>query len=130
MRRLIKRSERRRSRFVAIALIYLVMLQGVVVTAANVKLVPDAADRWASLELCLHDGGSKDAPVDIPASPSDRHHCILCLVGAAPVLPSQIIALPVHFVDMPAAHWTKDAWPLPAKTVDASARPRGPPHLV
>ena len=90
-------------------------------SATSVTAGPDVA----GFELCRHDGPS--APDSGPAGPLADSHCAFCLAGAAFVAADCAPAPEFHVVSMTIAPWPFAPWRLPTHTVDASARPRGPP---
>jgi hypothetical protein len=116
--------------FTATILILALVLQGMALAVAVGRLAAGSAD-WPGFEICRHAGPANAAddaaaPGNAPEPRSDVH-CILCLAGATHALgatPSGVEFSVVPFTIVP---WTFTAWRLPAHTVDASARPRGPP---
>jgi hypothetical protein len=116
--------------FAAVVLTFALLLQGVTLAAATGRLAANAATDagWAAFELCHHngssdDGGNASAPAGAPDN-SDPH-CIFCLAGYALQAPLPSVAF--HIIIIAIVPWTFTVWRLPALTVDASARPRGPP---
>jgi hypothetical protein len=98
--------------------------------AATGRPAPDAATDpgWAAFELCQHGGSANDnsfAPGGAPES-SDTH-CIFCLAGVSYALEAPLPSVAFHIIAITIAPWIFTVWLLPALTVDASARPRGPP---
>jgi hypothetical protein len=115
-------------RFTAGILAFALVLQGIAFTWAGARLAADptgAADR-AGFELCRH--GNETAPGGAPASPGADSHCIFCLAGAA-CLDAPAAASQSRTITF-AVSWSFRAWRLPAGTVNASARPRGPPLVA
>ncbi len=118
----------------AVILIFALLFQGMTSAVAAGRLAADAAGDtdWAGFALCRHgvnaDGGDAALPGGAPDS-GDRH-CVFCLAGATYVLGAPIHAPEFHTVILAIAPWTFTAWRLPPLTVDASARPRGPPSLA
>jgi hypothetical protein len=117
---------------VASVLIFAVMLQGMAFAVAAGRVASNAASDtdWAGFELCRHngfadDGGNAALPGGAPERSSP--HCVFCLSGASYLLGAPPHAPEFHTVVLTIAPWTVTAWRLPAITVDASARPRGPP---
>jgi hypothetical protein len=116
--------------FVATILIFALMLQGMALAVSTSRLAAHGTD-WTGFEICRHSGpantGKNTAvPGGGPEQRSDAH-CIFCLAGAAHALgaqPPNAEFQPVAFTILP---WTFSVWRLPAHTVDAGARPRGPP---
>ena len=116
--------------FAAIVVTFALLLQGVASAAATGRLADAATDPgWAAFELCHHnssaDEGNASAPAGVPEN-SDGH-CIFCLAGASHALQAPLPSAPFHIIIIAIVPWTFTAWRLPALTVDASARPRGPP---
>jgi hypothetical protein len=110
-------------RFTACVLVFALVLQGIAFTWAGGRLPAGAADS-AGFELCGHGGGM--APGGAPESPAADSHCIFCLAGAA-YLDAPPAAAEFHTITFAVLSWPFNAWRLPAVTVNASARPRGPP---
>jgi hypothetical protein len=118
--------------FAAIVLTFAVLLQGVAVAAATGRLAANAATDTGLgvFELCQHsgsanDGGNASAPAGAPENADG--HCIFCLAGASYALQAALPSPAFHIIIIAIVPWTFTAWRLPALTVDASARPRGPP---
>jgi hypothetical protein len=115
----------------AMVVIFALMLQSVASAAAPVRLAASAAADagWAAFELCHHnssaDEGNTSAPAGVPEN-SDAH-CIFCLAGASYALQAPLPRVAFHIIIIAIVPWTFTVWRLPALTVDASARPRGPP---
>jgi hypothetical protein len=117
---------------VASVLIFAVMLQGMAFAVAAGRVAANAAsdtDR-AGFELCRHkgfgdDGGNAAAPGGAPVRSSS--HCVFCLSAASYLLGAPNHAPEFRTIVLTIAPWTITAWRLPAITVNASARPRGPP---
>lgn len=118
-------------RIVAGALVYALVLQGVVFAAEIVQAASGAAPGAAGFELCTHAGGDAVLP-DTPAqAPLGANHCPFCLAG---------LALYVNSTPPCAAHdgrpsFSIAAWPpmapqLVALIINESARPRGPPSAA
>jgi hypothetical protein len=55
---------------------------------------------------------------------------VFCLAGATYVLDVPAAAPDFHAIAFAVVAWRFEAWRLPAVTVDASARPRGPPRTA
>jgi hypothetical protein len=112
-------------RLTACVLMLALVVQGIAFTLAGARLAGDAAGaaEVAGFELCRHDGGAGGAP-ETPAADS---HCIFCLAGAAYVLGAPAATPEFHTIAIALVSWPFVVWRLPAATVDASARPRGPP---
>jgi len=113
-------------RLTACALVFALVIQGIAFTLAGARLAADAAAAtdFAGFELCRHAGDA--APGGAPETPADSH-CVFCLAGATFVLDVPAAAPDFHAVAFAVVPWRFEAWRLPAVTVDASARPRGPP---
>jgi hypothetical protein len=116
----------------AAVLIFAVTLQSTAFAVAAGRLAANAArdTDWAGFELCRHngfadDGGNAAAPGGAPERSSQ--HCVFCLVGTGYLLGAPQHAPEFHTVVLAIPPWSFTAWRLPAITVDASARPRGPP---
>jgi len=116
-------------RLTACILVFALLLHGIGFTSAAARLSANAAgtaDRTA-FELCRHNGGV--AGGGAPASPAADSHCIFCLADATCVdAPGAAAAF--HTIAFAVLSWSFHARRLPAATVNASARPRGPPRLV
>jgi hypothetical protein len=95
---------------------------------AGTQLTADAAGEagWGGFELCRH-----AAAPDQPGAPEGQvvdTHCIFCVAGPGFVLePPAALSTPFHPVETAMAPWPVVARRLAPTTVDASARPRGPP---
>jgi hypothetical protein len=111
-------------RLTACALVFALVLQGIAFSLAGARLAATAAD-WAGFELCRHDGGA--GPGGAPEAPAADSHCIFCLAGATFVLDVPAVAPDFRALAFAVVPWRFEAWRLPTATVDASARPRGPP---
>lgn len=113
-------------RFTACIVVFALVLQGIAFTLAGARLTADQAGATvqAGFELCRHDGGT--AGGGAPESPATDSHCIFCLAGAA-YLGAPAAASEFHTITFAVLSWSFSAWRLPAATVNASARPRGPP---
>jgi hypothetical protein len=115
-------------RLTACFLIFGVFLHGIAFAMAGVRLAPDVAGGtdWAGFELCRHDNVAP-APPGAPDGQADDTHCVFCVAGPGFVLAPPALSTifcPVEISNVP--------WPLVARwlapvTIDASARPRGPP---
>jgi hypothetical protein len=114
-------------RLTACALVLAVMIQGIAFTFAGARLAADATTDWTAFEPCRHDGGT---PGGVPEAPAADSCCILCLAGAAHVLDTPAAAPEFRAIAFAMVPWRFEAWRLPTATVDASARPRGPPQSV
>ena len=113
---------------VAGVLMYALVVQGMAFALTNARLNETIADNnWV---VCHHDGGASELPGNAPESPSRRAHCIFCLAGAAFVLSGPAPRSDIRVVSIAAAAWPLLVWQLPAHTVDAATRPRGPPPVA
>jgi Protein of unknown function (DUF2946) len=115
----------------AAVVIFALMLQSVVSAATTGPTANTATDPgWVAFELCHHngsadDGGNSSAPAGAPEN-SDAH-CIFCLAGASYALEPPLPSAAFYIIIIAIVPWSFTVWRLPALTVDASARPRGPP---
>ena len=110
------------------------MLQNMALAVAAGRLAADAAidASWAGFEICHHDGAGDDGNGAVPGGapvPSGTH-CIFCLAGATHALETPLLSAEFHVIILTIVRWTLPVWRLPAVTVDASARPRGPPPVA
>ncbi len=113
----------------ATMLIFALLLQGVAFAFASGSLAATPAGDIgrAGLELCLHDTSGADPAGGTPEKPAADQHCIFCLAGTPYVLDAAASAPPFRTIAFAMVSWPFVAWRLPAVTVNASARPRGPP---
>jgi hypothetical protein len=118
-------------RLTACILIGALVLQGIAFTFAGTTFAVGAAGAtgaadWAGagFELCRHNAGA--APDGVPATPAADTHCIFCLAGAT-VLGAPATAPECYIIAIAITPLRFAAWRLPADTVDASTRARGPP---
>lgn len=114
-------------RLTACLLVLALVLQGIAFTLAGARLATAGpTNDAASFELCRHDGGVHGGGA--PGSPAADSHCIFCLTGAT-YLDAPAAASQCHTIGFGVLSWSLGAWwRLPAAaTVNASARPRGPP---
>jgi hypothetical protein len=114
-------------RFAVAILMFAIMLQSVAVAAYRHDVINDA--NWADFEICHHDSGDAGAPGSVPNHSADAH-CIFCLAGAMYALEAPVPGAESHVILFAIVQWPFTAWRLPPVTVDASARPRGPPPAV
>jgi hypothetical protein len=118
----------------AAVVIFALMLQSVVSAATTGPTANTAIDPgWIAFELCHNngsgdDGGNVATPAGAPEN-SDAH-CIFCLAGASYALQPPLPSAAFHFITIAIVPWTFTAWRLPALTINASARPRGPPSTA
>jgi hypothetical protein len=117
--------------FVATILIFALMLQSMALAVATGRLAARAD--WTGFEICQHSGpastGSNTAAPGGGSQQWSDAHCTFCLAGATHALgaePASAEFQPVAFAILP---WTFTVLRLSAHTVDASARPRGPPPV-
>jgi hypothetical protein len=123
-------TKRMRRQVTACALIYALVLQGIIVALAGAGFAETADSRGiANYEICHHDGGVPDAPSQAPDQ-SDNSCCILCLAGANYTLADVDLTIDFRPVEFAAVRWPATTLPLPAHTVDANTRPRGPPAMA
>ena len=113
-------------RFTAGVLAFALVLQGIAFTLAGARLAADPATTTAGFELCRHDGGTAGGA---PEGSAVDSHCIFCLAGAT-YLDAPAAASEFHIITFAALSWSFSAWRLPAATVNASARSRGPPLVA
>src|SRR5690349_14820984 len=120
-----RRSEDGWRRLTACVLVFALILQGIAFTvmADAPSLAPSSIANLAGFELCSHNAA---APPSTPTNPAADTHCTLCLAGASYVLDTATATLNFHTVALTVVSWLPVAWRLPATTVDASSRPRGP----
>jgi hypothetical protein len=139
MLRRLRRSVSRQ--FTAGVLIVALMLQGMAVAAASGHIAVKASDadqNWTSFEICHHGGPTEnsgntnagDAAAPGSAPEGSGAHCIFCLAGAAYALDTPLPSADFHIIMRAIVPRPFTAWRLPALTVDASARPRGPPPVA
>jgi hypothetical protein len=125
MDRMVKSARNGRQRVTAGILVLALVLQGIAFTLAGARLAAaDPTDAAAAFLLCRHDGGSGGGGP--PESPAADSHCIFCLAGAT-YLDAPAAASACHTITFGVLSWSLSAWRLPGTTVNASARPRGPP---
>jgi hypothetical protein len=130
----LRRSTRRQ--FTAMALIVALMLQSMAVAAATGRPTAGPDSDWPGFEICQHNshgdagGDHRDATAPGGAPEHSGAHCIFCLAGAAYALETPFTSADFHVILRAIAPWPFTAWRLPALTVDASARPRGPPPVA
>ena len=115
-------------RLTACVLIYALFMHGLAfaMAGARINADPAGAPDWAGFELCRHDAGAPNQPT--PDQPATDTHCVFCVAGPGFVLePPLAVFTQFHPVEISLAPWPMVAWRLAPATVDASARPRGPP---
>jgi hypothetical protein len=125
MERMVKGPRNRWQRLTAGILVLALVLQGIAFTLAGARVAAaDPTDAAASFFLCRHDGGLGGGGP--PKSPASDRHCIFCLTEAT-YLDAPAAASAYHTITFGVLSWSLSAWRLSATTVNASARPRGPP---
>jgi hypothetical protein len=127
------RSKGASRRTIAGALICTLVLQGILLAVATGWLAAASANPdWAGVVICHHDDAGSSQPV-VPANPlnpDDNGCCLYCVVSALYVPPTPIHAASYRAVVIAYAEWPLPTWRLPAKTIDANVRPRGPPRIA
>jgi hypothetical protein len=118
---------RRWRQLTACLLVYALFMHGLAFAMAGARVSADAAagPNWAGFELCRHDA----APA-LPGAPDGQAgdtHCVFCAAGPGFVLETPTVSTVFCPVEISIAPWPLVAWRLAPPTVDASARPRGPP---
>jgi hypothetical protein len=113
--------------FAAAILIFAIMLQSI--AAAAGCLGTDNDSNEAGFEICLHNSGKAGALGGVPDDSTDAH-CVFCLAGATYALEAPILSAEFHAILVAIVPRPFTAWRLPPVTVDASARPRGPPSAA
>jgi hypothetical protein len=113
-------------------LIFALMLQGMASAfATGLSAASLGSDvNWGGFELCRHADGGTGQPGTAPDSSADERHCVFCLAGATFALDTGAPAPAFHAIVLAIAPWNFIAYRLPALTVTASARPRGPPPVA
>jgi hypothetical protein len=87
-----------------------------------------AAD-WAGFQLCRHDNAAPEQPGS-PGGLAGDTHCVFCVAGPGFVLEPPAVSTVFCPAELSIAPWPLVAWRLATTTVDASARPRGPPPVA
>jgi hypothetical protein len=123
--------------FSAVAVIFALMLQSMAVAAAAGRAGTNVAGMDQSspgFEICLHNGSAEPGDADagsaaLPGSAPEHSgvHCVFCLAGSGYALEAPLPSADFHVIINAIAPWPFTEWRLPVLTVDASARPRGPP---
>jgi hypothetical protein len=112
--------------------IFALVLQGIALAVGTGHLVANAAGHsdWGGFEICQHKladaGGNGASPGSAPEHP-DTSCCIFCLGGVIHALEAPLLSAEFHVVVLETAPPIFTAWRRPGLTVNASARPRGPP---
>jgi hypothetical protein len=115
-------------RLIACLLVCAVFMHGVAFAMAGARLNidPAGAPDGTGFELCRHDAGTPNQPA--PDQPATDTHCVFCIAGPGFVIEPPFAAFTqFHPAEISLAPWPVTAWRLAPATVDASARPRGPP---
>jgi hypothetical protein len=118
--------------FYAVALIFALMLQSVALAVAAGRLAANAGadSNQTGFEICRHNGPASDSgEAAAPGNAPERSNaqCASCCLAATPAVAAPLPSAVFHVVTFTLVPWTFTAWRLPALTVDASVRPRGPP---
>jgi hypothetical protein len=122
-------------RLTACLLICALFLHGIAFAMAGAmsgaRLSADGASvaDFAAFELCRHEKAATEQPGD-PGSPAGDSHCVFCVAGPGFVLEPPAISSLFHPVEISTVPLPLMAWRLAPATVDASARPRGPPTVA
>jgi hypothetical protein len=121
--------------FAAMIVIFALMLQSILLAVASARLFANAAGdtNFAGFEICSHNsatyaGGNAAAPGSAPKR-SDTQCCISCL-GGAHALEAPLLSAEFHLIALKILPWIFTEWRIPAVTVHAGARPRGPPRAA
>jgi hypothetical protein len=119
-------------RLTACLLVYALFIHGMAFALAGSAIsgarLADAAGGtdWAGFELCRHDNAAPALP-GAPEGQAGDTHCVFCVAGPGFVLEPPAVSTVFCRVEISIAPWPLVAWRLAPATVDASARPRGPP---
>jgi hypothetical protein len=115
-------------RVTACLLIYALFMNGLTFAMAGARLSTDPAGGadWAGFELCRHDNASPALPGSPDGQAGDTH-CVFCVAGPGFVLEPPAVSTVFCPIEISIAPWPLTAWRLAPPTVNASARPRGPP---
>jgi hypothetical protein len=115
-------------RLTACLLVCAVFLHGMTGAIAGMRFAADPAGGadWAGFELCRHDNAAP-APPGAPDGQASDTHCVFCVAGPGFVLTPPTVSTVFSPVEISIASWPLVAWRVAPATVDASARPRGPP---
>jgi hypothetical protein len=115
-------------RLTACLLVCTLFLHGMAYAMAGVRLAADPAGGvdWAGFELCRHDNSAPGQP-GAPGGQAGDTHCVFCVAGPGFVLTPPAVSTVFSPVEISIAPWPLTAWRVAPATVDASARPRGPP---
>ena len=112
----------------ACLLVCALVLHGMTGAIAGVRFAADPAGGadWAGFELCRHDNAAPALP-GTPDGQAGDTHCAFCVAGPGFVLAPPAVSTVFSPVEISIAPWPLVAWRVAPATVDASARPRGPP---
>jgi hypothetical protein len=110
------------------------MLQSMVAAAGR----PVPNDAVGGFEICRHSGlaeadGNTDAGNAAAPGGAPEHagvHCIFCLAGTGYALDALLSSADFHVIINLITPWSFTELRLPALTLNASARPRGPPSVA
>ena len=119
--------------FTAVALVVALILQSMAVAAASGSSAAGSDSGWPGFEICQHNGPGEaggDSATPGGAPEGFGAHCIFCLAGVAYALDAPLPSAEFHVITRVIASWPFTTLRLPALTVDASARPRGPPPVA
>jgi hypothetical protein len=118
----------------ACLLIYALFMHGIVFalstamgSATSARFSADGDG--AGFALCRHDNAAPGEPAS-PGGQSGDTHCVFCVAGPGFVLEPPAVSTVFCPVELSMAPWPLVAWRLLTTTVDASARPRGPPPVA
>jgi hypothetical protein len=100
-------------------------------TTYGARLSADGAGtaEWTGFELCRHDNTAPGQP-GAPGGQAGDTHCVFCVAGPGFVLEPPAVSTVFCPVELSIAPWPLAVWRLATRTVDASARPRGPPPVA
>jgi hypothetical protein len=103
---------------------------GIAMAGARPFAEPAGSTDWAGFELCRHDNAAPALP-GAPEGQAVDAHCMFCVAGPGFVLePPAAASTLFDPVEIAMAPWPAAARRLMPATVDASARPRGPPFAA
>jgi hypothetical protein len=98
-------------------------------TSARLSAEGAGAAEWTGFELCRHDNAAPIEPGN-PGGPAADTHCVFCVAGPGFVLEPPAVSTIFCPVELSIAPWPLAVWRVATTTVDASARPRGPPPVA
>jgi hypothetical protein len=118
-------------RLTACLLVCVLFLHGMAGAMAGVRLSVDPAGGadWAGFELCQHNNALPTLP-GAPDGQAGDTHCVFCVSGPGFVLTPPAVFDVFSPVEISIVPWPLVAWRVAPATVDASARPRGPPSAA